>query len=221
MSEGFEGMSPADFMAMMNNGNGGVNTWLNNPFIWFVFLAIFGGGNFGFGGFGNRGSAVAQGELTRAEMMEGFNNQTLQSDLRGIGSAIASGFADANITANTNANMLNQSLCNLGSETQMGFCGVNNNIGSLKYEMAQNCCEIKNAVHAEGETTRALITQNTIQDLRDKLAEKDNTLQSAQLALANANQTQNILNSLGRFVPYAGTSTPCCGNNFMTPCATW
>jgi hypothetical protein len=210
-------MSPADLMAMMGNTNNGANAWMNNPFIWFVFLALFGNG--GFAGFGGGRSAAAEAELTRAEMMDGFNNQTLQSDLKGIGAAMTSGFADANITANANANMINHNLCNLSSETQMGFCSVNNNIGSLKYEMAQNCCDIKNAVHAEGETTRALITQNTIQDLRDKLAEKDNTLQSAQLALANANQTQSILNSLGRFVPYAGTS-PCnpCGATYNTPC---
>lgn len=212
MNEGT--MSPADLMAMIGNSNNGANAWMNNPFIWFVFLALFGNGGFNFGGGGR--SATAEAELTRAEMMDGLNNQSVQSDLRGIGSAIASGFADANITANSNANMINQSLCGLGSNVQMGFCGVNNNIGSLKYEMAQNCCEIKNAVHSEGETTRALITQNTIQDLRDKLAEKDNTLQSAQLALANANQTQSILNSLGKFVPYAG-GVPC-SSTFNAPC---
>jgi hypothetical protein len=144
-------------------------------------------------------------------MLDGFNNQTLQSDLRGISSVITNGFADSALAANNNANMINQNLCNMNSSNQMGFCSVNNNIGSLKYEMAQNCCDIKNAIHSEGETTRSLITQNTIQDLRDKLAEKDNTLQSAQLTLANTNQTQTILNNLGRFVPFAGNN-PCCQN---------
>jgi hypothetical protein len=206
-------MDPADIMAMLN-GNG-ANNWMNNPFIWMVFLVLFGNGGFGFGGNG-RGNTTAQGELTRAEMVDGFNNQNLQNDVRSAMSAITQGFADTNYVANTNANMINQSINNLGAQTQMGFCTTNGNIDSLKYEMAQNCCDIKNALHTEGELTRGLITQNTIQDLRDKLLEKDNTLQSAQLALANANQTQNILNSLGRFVPYAGTS-PCCSTN-QVPC---
>jgi hypothetical protein len=206
-------MDPADIMAMLN-GNG-ANNWMNNPFIWMVFLVLFGNGGFGFGGNG-RGNTTAQGELTRAEMVEGFNNQNLQNDVRSAMSAITQGFADTNYVANTNANMINQSINNLGAQTQMGFCTTNGNIDSLKYEMAQNCCDIKNALHTEGELTRGLITQNTIQDLRDKLLEKDNTLQSAQLALANANQTQNILNSLGRFVPYAGTS-PCCSTS-QVPC---
>jgi hypothetical protein len=218
MSDDMSGrMNVADIMAML--GGNGANSWMNNPFIWMVFLVLFGNGGFGFGNNG-RGNVTAQGELTRAEMVDGFNNQNLQNDVRSAISAITQGFADTNYVANTNANMINQSINNLGAQTQMGFCTTNGNIDSLKYEMAQNCCDIKNALHTEGELTRGLITQNTIQELRDKLSEKDNTLQSAQLALANANQTQNILNSLGRFVPYAGSNpcSPCTTNQF--PCCT-
>ena len=81
--------------------------------------------------------------------------------------------------------------------------------------MAQNCCDLKTVMHGEGEATRALITQNTIQDLRDKLADKDNELQSAQFTLANANQIQNILNTLGRYVPYQGMEAVYgCSNNW-------
>ena len=46
--------------------------------------------------------------------------------------------------------------------------------------------------------------EKTIQDLRDQKEAIQRDLQSAQLTLANANQTQNILGTLGRFVPYAG-----------------
>lgn len=67
--------------------------------------------------------------------------------------------------------------------TQLGF----QNIAS---EMASCCCELKTAIHSEGEATRALITQNTIQELRDEVAGYRDTL-------SNANQTQNLLNILG------------------------
>ena len=52
-------------------------------------------------------------------------------------------------------------------------CETQRAIDSVKFENAQNTCQIVNAIHAEAEMTRAQLTQNTIQDLRDKLAEKD------------------------------------------------
>lgn len=38
------------------------------------------------------------------------------------------------------------------------------------------CCSIKNAIREDGEATRALITANTIQDLRDRLTDAQNTI---------------------------------------------
>ena len=80
--------------------------------------------------------------------------------------------------------------------------------------MSQNTSTITNAIHTEGEETRKLITGNTIQNLRDKLSEKDSELQSAQLTLANSVQTNNILNTLGRFVPYSGCGSVCGNGSF-------
>lgn len=217
MSEG--NFSPADLAAMMNgNGCNGNNGMWNNPFMYLIWLAIFGNAGFGWGG--NAAAAATNGALTRAEMADGFANQNMQMDLKGLQGSVSGGFADNNINNNANTNTITSAITNsafasqnaihdLQSANQMGFCSVNNNIGSLKYEMAQNCCDLKNAMHTEGEATRSLITANTIQDLRDKIAEKDNALQSAQLTLANANQTQNILSNLGKFVP-----TSCCSNSW-------
>lgn len=67
--------------------------------------------------------------------------------------------------------------------TQLGF-------QDISARMASCCCDLKTAIHAEGEETRALITQNTIQNLRDEVAGYRETL-------SNANQTQNLLNILG------------------------
>ena len=67
----------------------------------------------------------------------------------------------------------------------------------MQAQMADYCCSLKTAIHAEGEETRALITQNRIADLQDQL-------ETAKTAVANSVQTQNILNSLGRYVPYSG-----------------
>ena len=75
-----------------------------------------------------------------------------------------------------------QTSCNTQKEilenrytTQIGFQG-------LSAQMAQCCCDLKTAIHAEGESTRALITENTIQDLRDKLTNANNALTSQTIA---------------------------------------
>jgi hypothetical protein len=216
------GLSPADLMAMMNNGNA---NWNNNPFLWLIFLAMMGNGNFG--GWGNNGSAATQGAITRAELTDGLNNQTVLNDFRNVEQGISqanasiaqnlnSGFSgiqqqlcqgfsgvNSNINQSTNAqiNALNAGVNNLqsaitqgGFNNQMGFCNVSNAIEGLKYTMTQNCCDLKTAMHAEGELTRGLMLQDTIQELRDKLAEKS-------ALVAESNQTQTILNALGRYYP--------------------
>lgn len=81
--------------------------------------------------------------------------------------------------------------------------GINN----LSAQMAAQCCEIKTAIHAEGEATRDLIQAQIIQELRDGK-------QAADLALANVTQTQYILGQIGKYYPYQGVN-PC---NLPTSC---
>lgn len=84
-------------------------------------------------------------------------------------------------------------------------------MAQLGYQNQLCCCDLKTAIHAEGEQTRALITENTIQSLRD-------ALQSTQSLLNSSAQTQNIVNQLKPFPipayitcsPYA-TSNACYG----------
>ena len=54
----------------------------------------------------------------------------------------------------------------------------------MKAEAYKNTCEVTTAIHAEGEATRALITQNTIQELRDKLEDRDRALQAANFQIS-------------------------------------
>lgn len=75
-------------------------------------------------------------------------------------------------------------------------------LAQLGFQNQMCCCDLKTAIHAEGEQTRALITSNTIQELRDQL-------QAAQLQLGNVAQTQNIINQLKPFpVPAYITCSP-------------
>ena len=216
-------MSPADVMTMMNN-NG---NWNNNPFLWLIFLAMMGNGNFGWG---NNGANAA---LNEAGLANGLNNQTVLNDLRNIetgisgvdktvqgvgcdiGQQICSGLSSVNLNTTNgfnnvgmsilqNTNTISKSISDASAAQQLANC-------QLSHAIQDNKFEITNAIHTEGEMTRGMITQNTIQDLRDKLAAKNNELQSAQLTLANSVQTKNILESLGKFVPY---TSGCCGSSW-------
>ena len=53
--------------------------------------------------------------------------------------------------------------------TLMGF-------KDAQYQMSSCCCDLKSAIHAEGEAPRALIQENTIQELRDRLDTANNAL---------------------------------------------
>lgn len=55
---------------------------------------------------------------------------------------------------------------------------------------------MKTAIHAEGEATRGLIQANTIQDLRDRLAERDRDLSTANFQLSQQAQSANIISTL-------------------------
>lgn len=53
--------------------------------------------------------------------------------------------------------------------TQLGF-------QASQAQMAQCCCDLRTAIHAEGEATRGLIQDNTIAELRDRLNTANNAL---------------------------------------------
>lgn len=69
------------------------------------------------------------------------------------------------------------------------FGETNRNIDSIRSEAYKNTCEITAAIHNESEATRALITANTMQELRDKLADRDRDLLYANFQ--NSQQLQN------------------------------
>lgn len=196
------GLSVADAMALANGRDGdglfGGGTSGGILALIIIFVLLFGTGNgFGFGGNG----AVA----TQADIQRGFDTRTIVSKLDGISNGICDlGYANANLINNVRFdgmqgfNSVNQGINSLGYQMQQCCCENLRANDSLKYENAQNTCAIVNAIHADGEATRALMQANTVQELRDKLQERDNTI-------SNLVQNSTLLNSVGRFV----LNTPC------------
>ena len=75
-----------DAMGMAAMMNGGCNSWNNNPFIWLVFMALFGNGGFGWG---NRGAMqTGQFDSLRNQIADNQNNQLAMDAIKGNASAI-------------------------------------------------------------------------------------------------------------------------------------
>lgn len=160
------------------NGSGGMNgeMW-NNPFIYLVWLAVLGGGGLG-GFFGNRYGAgsdpALQGALTRADLYEGFNTQDNNAQLRGITYGISDGFYAVN------------------DAMKDGFYGIKDAICATN----RNIDGVAAAIHAEGEATRALINANTIQELRDRLEDRDREILMRDFQLNQQLQNAYLVNEI-------------------------
>ena len=93
------------------------------------------------------------------------------------------------------------------------FGETNRNIDAVRAENYKNTCEITSAIHAEGEATRALIQENAVQALRDKLADKDRDLMTANFQLSQQAQNATLIGSLRPFpIPAYITCSPYTSN---------
>lgn len=159
--------------------------------MWIIILFLF---LFGFGGNGiNRTN-----DATTQEILFGQQFQGLDQKIDRIGN----GICDSTFALNNSITSEGRALQN---QLASCCCDTNRNIDAVRYENAQNTCAITTAIHAEGEQTRALITANEVQALRDKVQE---------LSLAQSQCAQNayLTQALRPFpVPAYQVSNPYCG----------
>jgi hypothetical protein len=205
-------LSLADVAAMNGNNN---EAWMNNPFIYLVWLAILGNGGI-FGGRGNGyGDAAVQGALTRSDLFEGFNNQDVNGQLRGITNGLCDGFYAIN-------NSLKDGFYGVQANVKDCCCTTNRNIDAVRFDMSKGFCDVAGAIHAEGEATRALINATTMQELRDKLADRDRELMTANFQLSQQAQNAYLINEIRPCAkpayitcsPYTTASFGGCGTGF-------
>lgn len=216
-----EGLSAGDILALTRDQDGMSNAW-NNPFIYLVWLALLGGNG---SLFGNRDSNALQGALTRSDMFEGFNNQDINSQLRGITNGLCDGFYAVNNGLKDGFYGIQSALAENRFAQQNCCCEIKGGIKDLSAEGYRNTCEITTAIHAEGEATRALINSNTMQELRDKLAERERDLQTVQFQLSQQAQNATLIGTLRPFPqpayitcsPYQSANGTC-GSNYNCGC---
>ena len=163
-------LSYADFAAMAN-GNGANAMW-NNPFMYLIWLAWFGGGN-GFG-FGNRNSAgVAAGDVQAA------NNAAAIQSLSEL------------VTDNHNNDLTMQAIAgNTGAINQLaGILNVSTDkiagaVNLMSSQMQQNCCDVKTSILSQGYQNQLSTCQQTNTILQQSQA-LTNTVQNGFTAIGH------------------------------------
>lgn len=204
-----EGLTASDVLALTRENE---NDMWNNPFIYLVWLAVLGNG----GLFGGRGDV--QGALTRSDLFEGFANNDINGQLRGITNGICDGFYAINSGMKDGFYGVQGALAENRFAQQNCCCETNRNIDAVRYENAQNTCAITNAIHAEGEATRALINANTMQDLRDKLEARDRDVMVRDFQLSQLSQSATLL---GELRPIAKPAYITCSPYTPTTCGAY
>lgn len=198
------GMSPADMAAVMNNGYNdgwGGNCW----WIVILFLAMMWGGN----GWGNNGfqNAIGYENLaTSNEVQRGFDNQNSMANEREILAAVNGNSLQGMQNANQNTQYLMGAFNDKYNELQRDISGLAMGQQQSMANQQQCCCETKmlisetasqarydsamqnnailQAIQADGNATRAMIQNDKIEDLQQKI---------------NGLELQNAMNGVVRY----------------------
>ena len=180
----------AETMALMNNNN-----WMNNPFMYLIWLAFF--GNNGFGGFGGNGQGIQNSEIMsqinalRSQIAENQNTNGLQAAigsnheaLHGINNGLGLGFA------NTASNINNASMANVLSQKdiQAQLAGSSSDIIA---SILGQTNDIQAQVAANNAASALQACQNNSGEIVNQNDRNTNAILQGQLA-----QTQTIVNTL-------------------------
>lgn len=224
------GMTPSEAILVSDRNRGydndgmfgGGGYWM----MFLFFLLAWGNGGWG-GGFGNGGwnNGAFQGALTRGELCQDMNFQQMENGIRGIQQGLCDGFYAMNTTNLQGFHGVDNAICQLGYQSaqlanglgnqiaenrfaaQQCCCDTNRNIDAVRYEAARNTCDIVTAIKEDGAATRAMMTQNVIQDLRDRLEDRDRAILSRDMQLSQQNQNAYLMDQL----------RPCSRPAYITP----
>ena len=192
-------MSPADMAAVMgtnNRGNDAFGGYGADMIIWLIVIAAIFNGGFGFGGWGGNGgfnSPAGQGFATRTDIDAALSTQGIENGIVGIGSQLCNGFNSlsaqlADCCCSTKSAVADVNY-NLAAQTNILQNTVNNNGNAIQQALNSGFRDVIDAQNAGTQRIVDLFTQDKIQSLQTEL-------QSAQLQLSNAAQTNNIVNAL-------------------------
>lgn len=182
------GLSVADAIALRDDNGRNNDGMFGGGWEWMMFLFfLLAWGNNGWGGFGNNGGA-AGGALTRGELCQDMNFQSLENATRGIQQGLCDGFYAMNTgmlngfsgvqnTLCQGFNGVNTQIANSTAGIQQGMNAINiaqmQNANALQAQLSDCCCENRAAIAqvrydmAQGNCALQNTIQNTTRDIID------------------------------------------------------
>ncbi|MBR6654481.1 MAG: hypothetical protein IKL27_07115, partial [Oscillospiraceae bacterium] len=156
-------------------GNGGWGGFGEGLWAVIIVAMLFGGGGFGWGGFG--GGGFMNGALTRAELYDGFAIQNIDSAVRGVQNGISDATYALNNAITGGFAGVDRAVCDLGYAMKDCCCQTQRAIDGVNFNMAKGFCDLGNVINMQ---TRDIIdNQNAnyrgLMDfmVQEKLASKD------------------------------------------------
>lgn len=176
-----------------NNSMGGLN-----GLIYLAIIALMFGGGFNWGG--NRNGGPTQNFATQEQLQEGLNNAQTQNML----TQILQSSANNNYETAQLVNNQTQTLMEMRNTDQLGFMQA---IQQILMQSAGQSAQLLAAINDVNNQVKTCCCEVKTQMLSDRLADAQADKVTLENALNNAQQTQNILGSLGRYVAWAGSGS--------------
>ena len=172
-----------DPMAMAAMMNGGMNNWNNSPWMYLIFLALFGGNGFGFG---NRNGQLQDAEIQSklnqlsTQMQDGNNTNLLMDAIKGNTTALGQ-----------LANNLN---CDF-NQLQSGVCAIQSAIQQVGGQVGFSAERVINAVN--------LGDMNIVQQLKDCCCQTQQNI--IKMGYENQLGQKDIVNGMQQGFSYTNT----------------
>jgi hypothetical protein len=201
------GLSAGDIMALTKNNDGLFGDGIWGIIMLLIIAGLFSGNGFGWGNRGNLANDTLLGEEFVKRDIFNTNQNVSNTACQTQKEVLENRFNCSQNACNTQKEILESRYT-----TQLGFQNAQANLSNC-------CCDLKTAIHAEGEATRSMLQSDKIEQLRDQVY-------ASNLALSNANLANTVINSVRPFPipsytvtsPYVGLYNPYngCGCNNAT-----
>ena len=172
-----------DPMAMAAMMNGGMNSWNNSPWMYLIFLALFGGGGFGWG---NRNGQVQDAEIQSklnqlsTQMQDGNNTNLLMDAIKGNNTALGQ------LASNLNCDF---------NQLQSGVCAIQAAIQEVGGKVGYSAERVINAVN--------LGDMNIVQQMKDCCCQTQQNI--IKMGYENQLGQKDIVNGMQQGFSYTNT----------------
>ena len=214
------GLSAGDIMALTKNSDGLFGDGIWGIIMLLIIAGLFSGNGFGFG---NRGNGVVANDTLLGEEFVKRDIFNTNQNVSNTACQTQKEVLENRYNCSQNANVTQKEILQTRYDTSLGLASIDKDLllgnQTLQAQLSSCCCDLKTAIHSEGEATRSLMQQDKIDQLREQVS-------ATNQALNNTNLANTVINSVRPFPipsysvtsPYVGLYNPYsgCGCNNST-----